>query len=433
MTKTMTVGEAVDRLFHNSSVRLLAWDGSTSGPADGLPMRLLSERGLNYLLTAPGSLGLARAYLTDQLVIDDVDDGDPYEVLRLLEDGLTPRRPRPADLPDLARFLMTYRPRVPELPPEETPSRLRRLADGLSHGRRRDASAIAHHYDVSNRFYEMVLGPSMAYTCAAYPSAESSLEEAQAAKFDLVCRKLGLEPGMRLLDVGCGWGGMVSHAVQHYGVTAVGVTLSAAQAQYGTQRMQREGIADRAQIRHLDYRDIAESGFDAVSSIGLTEHVGPQNYPRYFAFLRERLVDGGRLLNHCITRPDNGHGSAPERGFINRYVFPDGGLTGSGDIVVAAEDAGFEVRHHENLREHYALTLRDWCANLSKNWDDCVAEAGRNTSRVWGLYLAGSRLSFERNRIQLHQVLAVRTGDDGRSGFGLATLWPTGSEGARQR
>ncbi len=419
-----TVAQAFDLLFDNTACRITAFDGSSSGPADGLGLRVASEEGLNYLLTAPGSLGMARAYLTDGLVIDGIDEGNPYDALKVMEDGLRPRRPHVRGIPELARFLASRRWRVPTLPREETPSRVRRLASGLAHGRRRDAEAISHHYDVSNRFYELVLGPSMAYTCAAYPTAESTLEQAQEAKFDLVCRKLGLQPGMRLLDVGCGWGGMVSHAVRHYGVTALGVTLSREQAAYAAARLEREGLSGRAEVRHLDYRDVTEDGFDAVSSIGLTEHIGPKNYPAYFRFLRTRLRDGGRLLNHCITRPHNLTPGIPHRGFINRYVFPDGGLTGSGDIVRAAEDEGLEVRHHENLREHYALTCADWCANLSKNWDECVAEAGRGTARVWGLYLAGSRLSFERNRIQLHQVLMARTTDGGRSSFGLAALFP---------
>ncbi len=424
---TPTVAQVVETLLDNTTWRISAWDGSVTGPDNGRPIHLANERGFNYLLTAPGSLGLARAYLKDDLVLGDIDEGNPYEVLKLLEDGLQVRVPSVRDMPQVARFAVAHRPRLPELPPEETPSRIRRLASGLTHGRRRDSEAIAHHYDVSNDFYELVLGPSMAYTCAVYPSAEASLEAAQEAKFDLVCRKLGLEPGMRLLDVGCGWGGMVSHAVRHYGVQALGVTLSKEQAAYAAQRLSREGLTDRAEVRHLDYRDVTEDGFDAVSSIGLTEHIGPRNYAAYFGFLASRLVEGGRLLNHCITRPDNGHMQIRDRGFINRYVFPDGGLTGSGDIVTHAENAGFEVRHHENLREHYALTCRDWCTNLSKNWDECVAEAGRGTARVWGLYLAGSRLSFERNRIQLHQVLAVRTGRGGASGFGLEPLFPEGS------
>ena len=311
---TMTVAQAVEHLFDNTALRVGAYDGSMSGPEDGWPTRIASERGLNYLLTAPGSLGLARAYLQDELVFEGVDEGDPYDLLVALEDGLVPRGPQWRGIPELARFAAAHRWRLPQLPPEETPSRARRLASGLAHGRRRDARAIAHHYDVSNRFYELVLGPLMAYTCAAYPSADATLEQAQEAKFDLVCRKLGLEPGMRLLDVGCGWGGMVRHAVRHYGVSALGVTLSREQATYAAARLDREGLGPRAQIRHQDYRDVAEDGFDAVSSIGLTEHIGPRNYPAYFRFLRSRLVDGGRLLNHCITRHDNGHDAVPERG-----------------------------------------------------------------------------------------------------------------------
>ena len=422
---SMTVAGAFARVFGTSApVRFSAYDGSRSG-ADDAPLRmsLKSKRGLDYVITAPGSLGLVRAYLQGDLVIEPMNQADPYEVLRFLEDELRPQRPRLEELSDLARFVREHRPSIPELPAEETPGTVRRLAAGLSHARTRDALVIRHHYDVSNRFYEMFLGESMAYTCAVYPAERSTLEEAQAEKFDLVCRKLGLEPGMRLLDVGCGWGGMVRHAVDNYGVSALGVTLSKAQADWGAARVAEDGLSDRATIRHGDYRDVTESGFDAVSSIGLTEHIGVGNYPVYFRFLRDRLTDGGRLLNHTITRPDNGHPGIPSRGFINRYVFPDGGLTGSGDIVRVMEDERLEVRHQENLREHYAMTTRDWCTNLSKHWDEAVEEVGLGVARVWGLYLAGSRLSFERNRIQLHQILASRTDDAGSSGFPLRPTW----------
>ena len=421
----LTVAGAFSLVFGDSApVRFDAFDGSSTGPVDA-PLRLLlrNKRGLDYLLTSPNSLGVTRAYLRGDLVIEPMDEGDPYDVLTSLEDSLVPHRPTVSDLPELARFVRQHRPRVPELPKEETPSPLRRMSHGLTHGRARDAAAIHHHYDVSNRFYELLLGPSMAYTCAVYPTADASLETAQDEKFDLVCRKLGLQPGMRMLDVGCGWGGMVRHAVTHYGVTAIGVTLSMEQAAWGAARLEREGLAERGVIRHGDYRDVAESGFDAVSSIGLTEHIGVSNYPAYFRFLRSRLRDGGRLLNHSITRPDNQHPGIPSRGFINRYVFPDGGITGSGTIVEAMEDQGLEVRHQENLREHYAMTTRDWCRNLSDNWDAAVAEVGLGVARVWGLYLAGSRVSFERNRIQLHQVLASRSTADGDSGFGLRPTW----------
>ena len=422
---TMTVGDAFTRVFGpTATVRFEAFDGSATGPVEApLHLELRSKRGLDYLLTAPSTLGLARAYLQGDLVLEPIDEGNPYDVLRYIEDNLAPSKPSLRELPELARFFRIYRPQIHEIPKEETPGQLRRLARGFTHGRVRDAEAIHHHYDVSNRFYELLLGPSMAYTCAVYPTLDATLEEAQEEKFDLVCRKLELRPGMRLLDVGCGWGGMVRHAVLHYGVTAIGVTLSKEQASWGAERMAREGLDDRGDIRHGDYRDVAEGGFDAVSSIGLTEHLGVANYPAYFRFLRNKLLVGGRLLNHCITRPDNQHPGIPSRGFINRYVFPDGGLTGSGDIVTAMEDQGFEVRHHENLREHYAMTTRDWSNNLSANWDAAVAEAGLNVARVWGLYLAGSRLSFERNRIELHQVLASKTTERGESGFGLRPTW----------
>ena len=256
--------------------------------------------------------------------------------------------------------------RPPELPAQETPPQWLRLVNGLRHTRTRDAEAIHHHYDVSNAFYELVLGPSMTYTCACYPTADATLEEAQAAKYDLVCRKLDLQPGMRLLDVGCGWGGMVRHAVKNYGVTALGVTLSEQQAAWAGKAIAEEGLTGAAEVRHSDYREVRESGFDAVSSIGLTEHIGVKNYPAYFRFLRDRLRDGGRLLNHCITRIDNRHPGIPRAGFINRYVFPDGELTGSGTIVTTMQDEGLEVRHEENLREHYGMTCRDWCRNLSE-------------------------------------------------------------------
>jgi cyclopropane-fatty-acyl-phospholipid synthase len=261
----------------------------------------------------------------------------------------------------------------------------------------------------------------MTYTCACFPTEDATLEEAQAFKYDLVCRKLDLQPGQRLLDVGCGWGGMVRHAVRHYGVTALGVTLSEQQAQWGEQRIKQEGLDDRAEVRFLDYRDVTEGGFDAISSIGLTEHIGVANYPAYFSFLRDKLKPQGRLLNHCITRPDNRktHTGA----FIDRYVFPDGELTGSGRVITEIQDNGLEVHHEENLRMHYARTLAGWNANLVANWDECVAEVGEGTARVWGLYMAGSRMGFEIDEIQLHQVLAGKTDDRGASGFPLRPTW----------
>ena len=214
---------------------------------------------------------------------------------------------------------------------------------------------------------------------------------------------------------------MVRHAAREHGVRALGVTLSLEQAQWAKEAIDREGLGDLAEVRHLDYRDVMETGFDAVSSIGLTEHVGVRNYPAYFTHLRDRLRPGGRLLNHCITR---NHNKRQETGpFIDRYVFPDGELTGSGRIVTAAQDARLEVQHTENLRLHYARTLADWNHNLAAHWDECVAEVGEGVARVWGIYMAGSRVAFERDEIELHHVLATRNHDDGRSGFPSRPDW----------
>jgi cyclopropane-fatty-acyl-phospholipid synthase len=417
---TTSLGEIFTQLFGaDAPVRFSAYDGSAAGdPSAAIKLQLRTPRGLAYLATAPGSLGMARAYVSGDLEVDGVHPGNPYEVLRLFADDLQVHRPSGAEAVSLLRALGP-RALVPPKPPAQEMAPSRRWSRGLRHSKPRDADAISHHYDVSNQFYLMVLGPTMAYTCACYPTENATLEEAQDHKHDLVARKLGLRPGMRLLDVGCGYGGMVRHAAKHYGVHALGVTLSRQQAEWGAQRIRDEGLSDLAEMRHLDYRDVRERDFDAVSAIGLIEHVGIANYLNFFRFLRSRIRPGGRLLNHGITRPDNQHRGYVRRGFINRYVFPDGELTGSGTIVRAMEDSGLEVQHQENLRPHYARTLQAWCANLVAHWDDAVAAAGLATAKVWGLYMAGCRLGFERNNIQLHQILATRNDEKGRSGYPL--------------
>jgi len=330
-------------------------------------------------------------------------------------------RPPARILAQIARSLGTelLKPIAP--PPQEHLPRWRRIAEGLRHSKSRDAEVIHHHYDVSNEFYEYVLGPSMTYTCAVFESENQSLEEAQENKYRLVFEKLRLKPGDRLLDIGCGWGGMVRYAARR-GVKALGVTLSKEQAEWAQKAIAEEGLSELAEVRHSDYRDVPEGGFDAISSIGLTEHIGVANYPAYFRFLHSKLRVGGLLLNHCITRPTN-NTRAKAGGFIDRYVFPDGELTGSGRIITEAQNIGFEVMHEENLREHYALTLKGWCEYLEKHWEACVAEVGEGTARLWGLYMAGSRLGFERNVVQLHQVLAVKLGDDKKPQTPLRPWW----------
>ncbi|HWB65355.1 MAG TPA: class I SAM-dependent methyltransferase [Mycobacteriales bacterium] len=397
-------------------LRVAAYDDSRAGPADApIGLTLRSPAALSYLITAPGSIGLARAFVSGSLEIE----GDLYDALSLVWSdrvGSLSWAERLAVLRQLdPRALRWVSP-----PPEEFSGR--RLRNGFRHSKARDAVAISHHYDVSNRFYEWVLGPSMTYTCACYPRADATLEEAQEHKYDLVARKLGLQPGMRLLDVGCGWGGMVRHAAKHYGVQAIGVTLSRKQAEWAAKAIADDGLTGVAEVRFGDYRDIRESGFDAVSSIGLTEHIGLKQLPAYFRFLHSRLRPHGRLLNHCITRPTTTE-AVHIRGFIDRYVFPDGEIEGVGTIVSAMQNHGFEVRHEENLREHYARTLHGWCDNLAAHWDEAVAEVGLGRAKVWALYMAGSRLGFERHTLELHQVLGVRVDETGESGMPLRPDW----------
>jgi cyclopropane-fatty-acyl-phospholipid synthase len=404
----------------DASVEFAAYDGSRAGqPGSPVKITVRSPAAVAYLAQAPGALGLARAYVSGHLDVD----GDMYQALSQLSKAQRVGLGAQEKLRMLQALggpkLLLYR--MP-LPPQEVRVN-RRWLTGRRHTKGRDATAISHHYDVSNRFYEWVLGPTMAYTCACYPREDATLEEAQVNKFDLVARKLGLQQGMRLLDVGCGWGGMVMHAAREYGAKALGVTLSAQQAAWAQAAIEREGLSGLAEVRHLDYRDVLESDFDAVSSIGLTEHVGKRQLPSYFAFLLGKLKPGGRLLNHCITRPDNTGPGLLKDGFINRYVFPDGELEGPGYLISLMHDTGFEVRHEENLREHYAKTLAGWCANLDAHWAEAVEEVGQGTARVWRLYMAGSRLGFERNQIQLHQVLCVRLHPDGASCMPLRPDW----------
>jgi cyclopropane-fatty-acyl-phospholipid synthase len=410
----------------DAPVEFRAFDGSTAGAAGAdIQVDVRSPLAVSYLVRAPGALGLARAYVAGY--IDVV--GDMYTALsrlsRVASESAASRGGWLRLIRELAGDPLLRAAMVRRLPPPPQEVRINRLPllSGLRHSKSRDATVISHHYDVSNRFYEWVLGPSMAYTCACYPSEDATLEEAQWHKHDLVARKLGLAKGMRLLDVGCGWGGMVMHAAREYGVKALGVTLSRQQAEWAQKAIADSGLSELAEVLHLDYRDVTEGDFDAVSSIGLTEHIGKDNLPEYFSFLAGKLRPGGRLLNHCITRPDDHEPSIRRTGFINRYVFPDGELESPGHLVSMMHDHGFEVRHEENLREHYARTLAGWCRNLDEHWTEAVDEVGPGTARVWRLYMAGSRLGFERNWIQLHQILGVKVESGGRSGMPLRPDW----------
>jgi cyclopropane-fatty-acyl-phospholipid synthase len=412
----MSLGPLLEEfLGPDPPVAVTAYDGTRFGPRDAkATLQIRSPDALQRIVTRPGELGFARAY-----VVGDIDlDGDIYELFKLQERIPSPR----LDHRQVRRLIgelgwRRLRPKPP--PPEEA----RRHRFGV-HSRQRDAEAVRHHYDVSNAFYRLVLGPSMTYSCALYLEADQSLEEAQAAKYELICTKLALEPGMRLLDVGCGWGGMVRHAAREHGVAAVGVTISPRQAALARDLVTEEGLDDLVEIRLQDYRDIDDGPYDAVSSIGMFEHVGLKRLETYFDAMWALVGTEGRFLNHAISRPPS---DGPPRinpdSFVGRYVFPNGELHEIGAVVTAMQHAGFEVRHVESLREHYDRTLRTWVTNLENRWEEAVAEVGANRARVWRLYMAGSAAGFGAGRIQIHQTLGVRTGPDGTSAMPTRPDW----------
>ncbi|MFD8391244.1 class I SAM-dependent methyltransferase [Streptomyces sp. NPDC059680] len=409
-------------------LRIRAWDGSQAGPPGAPALVVRNRRALRRMLFKPGELGLVRAWVAGDLDIE----GDLYTALEALaglvwergEDapGVLQALRDPAVRAAARELLRLAGPPLPPAPPREEVRRARRHL----HTRRTDRQAISHHYDVGNDFYEIVLGPSMVYSCAYWEDG-GTLETAQRDKLELVCVKLGLTPGQRLLDVGCGWGSMAVHAAREHGVSVVGVTLSQEQAAYARKRVADEGLTDRVEIRVQDYRDVTDGPFDAISSIGMAEHVGAARYLEYARRLHDLLKPGGRLLNHQIARrPQRDETTYSVDEFIDAYVFPDGELAPIGSTVTQLELAGFEVRDVESLREHYARTLRRWVANLEGEWGRAVRLTSPGRARVWRLYMAASALAFERNRIGVNQVLAVRSPESGVSGLPLRTrTWNT--------
>ncbi|HET6171305.1 MAG TPA: cyclopropane-fatty-acyl-phospholipid synthase family protein [Gaiellales bacterium] len=380
------------------------WDDSSVVARDDpdAPVVLIrDEQAIAHFLRAPNQLGLGRAWVSGALDVD----GDLERVLGLRQRvaGLSLGRMGRARL--AAAALLVAGPRAVRRPPipasEAAPA-------GRLHSLRRDRASVRHHYDVSNRFYELLLGPSLVYSCAYFAGEDDSLESAQERKLELICRKLRLQPGERLLDIGCGWGSLVLHAAAQHGVRALGVTLSEPQAELARRRIEAAGLADRAEVRVLDYREIDEELFDKIASVGMYEHVGRAQLATYVEAVHRLLRPGGLFLNHGITRLN----ALPPRGptFISRYVFPDGELHPVNDILGALESGGFEIRDVESLREHYALTLRRWLANLAAHRDEAVAEIGTERERVWRLYMLGSAQGFETGEIGIHQTLAAREG-----------------------
>lgn len=401
-------------------VAIRCWDGSSAGPTHA-PATLVirTPRALTRLLWAPGELGLVRAYVSGDVEIE----GDLFAVLDLPDVIHRVAHHQPVGLSGRARWdaLMALRRLGALGPPPPPPEEEHHAGRGRVHSQSRDAESIAHHYDVGNGFYRLLLGPSMVYSCAYWarpPGPGYGLDEAQRDKLDLVCTKLGLRPGMRLLDVGCGWGSLALRAAGEFGATVVGATLSQEQAAFARQRVAAAGLADRVEIRLQDYRDIDDGPYDAIASVGMAEHVGRANMGIYAETLAGLLTPGGRLLNHAIASVRTVGSDGPRRStFISRYIFPDGEILPLSMTLDALERASLEVRDVEALREHYGMTLRAWTENLRSSWDSALAEVAPAKARAWLLYLAACALAFEHGNLTINQVLAVRQGSLGSSGM----------------
>ncbi|MGH8928062.1 MAG: class I SAM-dependent methyltransferase [Acidimicrobiia bacterium] len=402
----MEAGEVSRRIYQQltadggSRLAVRTWTGDQWGPADAEATLVLRHPGaFRALLVPPNDLTAGEAYL-----YDDVDvEGD---IVALLESvaGLESVRRRPLEY---ARLMRLARGLPDDL---RRASAERPMVEGRVRSRRRNRQAVTYHYDTGNEFFALFLDPSMVYSCADFLTPTESLETAQRRKLDLICRKLQLTPGERLLDVGCGWGGLVIHAASHFGVEATGVTLSGPQADLAQSRVKELELEDRVTIVEADYRDVAGS-FDAIASVGMFEHVGRATLSTYFKNLKRKLTPGGRLLNHGIVTRDRSR-RRRKTSFISTYVFPDSELIPVEETIGVAERAGFELRDVESLRASYALTLRHWVANLEANASQAIDLVGERTFRVWRLYMAGSALAFERAHIGVYQLLLTDPGRD---------------------
>lgn len=418
----MTVAAELDKALRplvrgELPVHLTAWDGSTAGPVSAPRVVLRSPDALRRLLWNPGELGAAQAYVTGEIDIE----GDLGEALAHVwavarERGLNGVRPSPTTVAKVLRVAAKLGVTGGPLPAPATQANIR----GRLHSLLRDRAAISHHYDLSNDFYALILDPQMAYSCAYFTrnapgtpqDSDYGLEDAQRDKLDLVCRKIGLEPGMRLLDVGCGWGSLSLHAAAEYGAHVVGVTISREQKAFVDKRIAERGLQDRVEIRLQDYREVPDGPFDAVASLEMGEHVGEKNYARYAQALYDNAKPGARVLIQQMSRTGRHPGGGP---FIESFIAPDMTMRPVGESVAYLERAGLEVRDVHGLREHYVWTVEAWLEKFESRWDDVVEMVGLEMARVWRLYLVGGGMSFEQGRMGVDQILAVKPTAAGRS------------------
>lgn len=400
-------------------IRLRAWDGSEAGPNDpDTPVLIIRRRrALRRIMWDPNELGMARAYITGDIDVE----GDLYDGLSRFW-AVTRVQPIRSPLSLSDRFeMLGIALRMGVIGPRPPVPKREAQLSGQRHTKHRDRAAIAHHYDLSNKFYSRLLDKHMAYSCGYWTSTDPGygIADAQRDKLDLICRKLDLQPGQRLLDVGCGWGSLILYASEHYGVHATGVTISEQQRDFVAKRIADRGLADSVEIRLQDYRDIKDEPFDAIGTIEMGEHVGSENYPTYVAALYRLLRPQGRLLLQQMTR---GHIAPGGGAFIESYIAPDMTMISVGRTVDALERVGFEIRDVHALREHYVRTIRAWEETLNHHLHDFVGLAGEVETRIWRLYLAGSALAFAENRMGISQILAVRPTENGASGMPAVRL-----------
>ena len=377
------------------------WDGTTvPATQDGVPtFEFRSPQALAHVLRAPGELGLGRAYVLGLIDVDDIEGA-----LRIVDTFEAPKL-SPAQRARLGLALVRACGLVK--PPRPPASELR--LTGERHTIGRDRSAVRYHYDAGNEFFELFLDPSMTYSCAYFKGGASTLEEAQRAKLELVCAKLGLKEGERVLDVGCGWGSFAIHAAKHHGVRVLGVTLSDRQVELGRRRAVEAGVQDLVELRLADYRELPGLNFDAISSIGMVEHVGEERIDLYMRTLNGLLRPGGRLLNHGIAKLMD-FDTKDEGAFSERFVFPDGVPLPLSRIELAPERAGLVTRHVEGLAADYAKTISYWISSFEERHDDAVRLAGIERARVWRIYLRAARAGFETGWASVYQVLADKPG-----------------------